>query len=291
MIIQASHMNHGFMQKLQANKAQGKNLGSASSLLDGSQGSRLGSGLNVDGRTPSQIAMETVAKAVELPGKLPQQAPETVGQTVAGEVIRRMQVEKDAEGQPKDVSSLRKSLGSALDWVTERFGEEAGTAAASMMLSATSGTVDEEAIGDGLLNALKFIDRNFGYAAGDAAIAKFNTGVNRELNDYFDNGRSEVFFAKPAGDAAETSATQDLSARFFARAVQNSDDKGGDPASITEKLLADLKADLDKTGELNDLAAQLEAEFNPAQATLQNAMAAYTQTAVPVEPLFADLSV
>lgn len=284
-------MNHGFMQKLQAQKSQGKNLGNAASLLEDSPGSRLGSGLNVAGRDPSQIAMETVAKTVELPGKLPRQAPETVGQTVAGEIIRRMQVKTDAEGKPKDVSDLRGALGSALDWVGERFGEDASTVAASMMLSATSGNVDEQAVGDGLLNTLKFIDRNFGYAAGDEAIAKFNSGVNRELNEYFDNGLSEVFFAQPAGDAAAPSATQDISARFFARAVQESDSGSQDSASITEKLLADLKADLDKTGELNDLAAQLEADFSPARAVKQEAAAAYAQTPVPMEPQFTDLSV
>ena len=280
-------MNHGFMQKLQAQKSQGRDLGDAASLLENS----IGSGLSLAAQAESRLAMETVAKTVELPGKLPEQSPETVGQTVAGEILRRMQVESDAEGQPKDVSDLRESLGDTLDWISERFGEDAGTAAASMMLSATSGTVDEQAIGDGLLSTLKFIDRNFGYAAGDAAIARFNTGVNRELNEYFDNGLSEVFYAETAGDTAGPSATQDLTARFFARAVQDSGADDQDAASITEKLLADLKADLENTGALNDLAAQLEAEFNPAQAAVQDAVAAYTQTGVPVEPLFADISV
>ena len=280
-------MNHGFMQKLQAQKSQGRDLGDAASLLENS----IGSGLSVATQAESRLAMETVAKTVELPGKLPEQSPETVGQTVAGEIIRRMQVESDAEGQPKDVSDLRESLGDTLDWISERFGEDAGTAVASMMLSATSGTVNEEAIGNGLLSTLKFVDRNFGYAAGDTAIARFNSGVNQELNDYFDNGLSEVFYAETAGDASGTSETQGLSARFFARAVQDSGSDGSDAASITEKLLADLKAELDKVGELNDLATQLETEFNPAQTTMQDAVAAYSQTAVPVESLFTDLSV
>ena len=291
MIIQGSHMNHSFMQKLQAQKSQGNSLGNASSLLEDSINSRLGSGLSVAGRTGSQTALETVVKSVELAGKLPQQSPETVGQAVANEVVRRMQVKTDEDGQPKDVSDLRESLGSTLDWITGRYGDDAGTVAASMMLSATSGTVDEEAIGDGLLNTLKFIDRNFGYAAGDAAIAKFNSGINRELNDYFENGLSEVFYAETAGDAANTSETQGLTARFFARAVQDSGADDQDAASITEKLLADLKADLENTGALNDLATRLEAEFNPARAAVQNAVAAYSQTAVPVEPLFTDMTV
>ncbi len=293
MIIQGSHLNHHFMQKLQAQKSQGNNLGSAASLLENSAGTRLGSGLNVAAsRTQGQTALETVGKTSQLPGSLPQQAPETIGQTVANEIIRRMQVKTDAEGQPKDVSDLRDSLGSTLDWISERFGEDAGTAAAGMMMSATSSTVDEKAIGNGLLNTLKFVDRNFGYAAGDAAIARFNSGVNQDLNEYFDNGLSEVFHvAESAAGAEQASATQDLTARFFVRAVQDSGDGDADQASITEKLLADLKGELDKVAELTDLATRLETEFNPAQATMQDAMAAYMETAVPVEPQFTDMSV
>lgn len=280
------------MQKLQAQKSQGNNLGSAASLLENSAGMRLGAGLNVAAsRIQSQMALETVGKTSQLPGSLPQRAPETIGQTVANEVIRRMQGTTDAEGQPKDVSDLRDSLGSTLDWISERFGEDAGTAAAGMMLSATSSTVDEKAIGNGLLNTLKFVDRNFGYAAGDAAIARFNSGVNQDLNEYFDNGQSEVFHvAESAAGAEQVSATQDLTARFFVRAVQDSGDDA-DQTSITEKLLADLKGELDKVAELTDLATQLEMEFNPAQSTMQNAMAAYTENAVPVEPQFTDMSV
>lgn len=290
MIISGSHLNHSFMQKLQARQSQGKSLGSAASLLENSLGSRLGSGLNVDGsRTNAQTAVETVAKSVEMAGKLPERAPETVGQTVANEIVRRMQTQTGEDGQARDVSDLRESLGSTLDWITERFGEEAGAAAAGMMMGATSGTADEDAIGSGLLNTLKFIDRNFGYAAGDSAIARFNAGVNRDLNEYFDNGLNEVF--QVADSPSGVSSGQGVTARFFARAVQDADAGGQDAASLTEQLLADLKSDLDKMGELNDLASQLEAEFNPTKAFTQDALAAYSQSAVPVEPQFTSVSV
>lgn len=287
MIIQGSHMNVGFMQKLKAQQAQGESLGSAESLLNDSAGMRLGSGMHID--APRQDA---VFKGDHMPGKLPEKAAETLGQTVANEIVRRMRTKEDENGKPKDVNGLRQSIGSTVDWLSERFGEETATAAAGMLMGATSGEVDETAIGDGLLNTLKFIDRNFGYATGDAAIAKFNSGVNTELNEYFDNGQTEMFFAVEAAPAAEQpSATQDISARFFARAVQESGKDDKDTASLTEQLLAELKNELDEVAELQNLTSQLEAEFNPTSQNVQAAMAAYTDQTVPTEPQFTSLAV
>jgi len=293
MIIQASHMNLGFMQKLQANKSQGKALGSAGSLLNTSPGLRLGNGLNINpakaGLTP---AAEALAKAPGQQGKLPEKAPETLGATFANEIIRRMGEDLDAEGQPKDVTALRQSLGSTMDWMRERFGDETAAAAAGMIIQSTSSGVTEDTLGDGLLNTLKFIDRNFGIAAGDAVMDRFNTGINTELNEYFDNGKTELFFdAGAMSDAGGPSATQDLNSRFFIQAVQTTQADNKDAESLSEQLLESLKAELDKVAELQDLTAKLEADFSPARMAPEAAVAAYEATPAFTETQLADMVV
>ncbi|MDD3311918.1 hypothetical protein [Pseudodesulfovibrio sp.] len=296
MIIQGSHLNHGFMQKLQAQKTQGKNLGDAASLLAGSAGSRLGDGLSVAGRTTAQAAMETVIETSQAATRLSGRGPSTLGQTVADEIVRRMGDLTDGNGETKDASGLRDSLASALDWVRGRFGDEAGAAASAMLLSSTDGAVTEETVGDGLLSTLQFIDRNFGIAAGDNAIATFNSGVNAELNAFFDNGKNEIFYASDSaptgsGSAEGTSENASLTARFFSRAVQDADAGAGDAPSLTEQLLEQLKDDLEETAGLTDLAAKLDMQFNPARASIENAVAAYSQYAAPAEARFADMVV
>jgi len=313
MIIQASHLNHGFMQKLQARKAQGGGLGEAESLLVQSASGRLGSGLSVaspasgtaatyDSTASAQASLDASAQSARLAAGLSSSGltagsgPQTVGETVADEIVRRMDELTDENGEAKDVSGLRDSLADALDWVREQYGDEAGAAAAGMLMASTSGGVSEESIGDGLLDTLKFIDRNFGYAAGDSAIAKFNSGVNRELNEYFDNGQDELFYVADSGASSTASSavaveSQDITARFFARAVQDSSDGEGEGDSLTQQLLDQLKSDLEESGWVTDLASQLEEEFNPGSVSMPRAMNAYLSNAVPAQPQLASIAV
>ncbi|MBI9079250.1 MAG: hypothetical protein JEY79_05860 [Pseudodesulfovibrio sp.] len=279
------------MQKLQANKNQGNTSGSAESLLNTSPGLRLGKGLNINpakaGLTP---ATEPLAKAPGQQGKLPEKAPETLGATFANEIIRRMGEDLDAEGQPKDVTALRHSLGSTMDWMRERFGDETAAAAAGMIIQSTSSGVNEDTLGNGLLTTLKFIDRNFGIAAGDAVMDKYNTGINTELNNYFDNGKTELFFdAGAMSGAGNPSATQDLNSRFFIQAVQATQADAADAESLSEQLLESLKAELDKVAELQNLTTKLKTDFSPAQITPDAAVAAYEATPMIAETQLADM--
>jgi len=288
MIISGSHLNYGFMQQLQAQKNQGANLGSAASLLQDSVGMRLGKGLNVskaETELPDVAPQEVHAQQ----GRLPEKAPETLGQTVANEIVRRMDVATDENGQPKDVSGLRHSIGSTVDWIRDRFGDETAAAASGMILGSSGSKVTEDSLGDGFLNALKFIDRNHGYAAGDETISRFNNGVNAELNSYFDNGKSELFHVAAAPSVDQPSATQDISMRLFTRATQPTENSK-DTKSASQELLDSLKKELDQTAELQNLASQLEAEFNP-QANASNAMAAYQAHGTTPDPQFTNLSV
>jgi hypothetical protein len=283
MIIQASHMNLSAMQQAQPGKSRG--AASAQSLLSEGVGSRLADSLSV---RDSGVQ----------PGSLPASNSQTLGLTVANEIVRRMDsavpdgTGQAAEtGQTRDAAGLRDSLASALDWVRDSFGDETGAAASGMLLAATSGEVSEETLGDGLLDVLRFIDRTQGIASGDQAIARFNSGVNAQINAYFDNGRSEIFHVAQSGD---TDSGQSVSARSFLRAAQAAA-AGSDAPDPTAQLLEALKQDLEETAGLQDLASQLEGEFGlsqggAARALTQAAMTAYADVQA-ASPQFMDMAV
>ncbi|MUM77396.1 hypothetical protein GKC30_07115 [Pseudodesulfovibrio sp. F-1] len=204
------------------------------------------------------------------PGSLPGAAPQTLGRTTADEIVRRMEAGPDEEGRERDATALRDSLAATLDWVRERFGNETGAAASGMLMAATADTVSEETLGQGLLDTLRFIDRNQGFAAGDEAIARFNAGVNGQLNAYFDNGRSEQFMAVQV-DAGDTAARSFLRSAKVPAPVENI-------PNLAEALLESLRQDLDET-------VQLQGAADPAltPGTLRTALAAYG--AVPADAL------
>lgn len=96
----------------------------------------------------------------------------------------------------------------AVDYVRAEFGDTAATAVMALVYkSVGDGPVTEENLGNGLLNALKLVDRQLGVA--DKLMAHFNTGVNAALNDYFDNGLNEIFYA--ASSSGQNPAVQALS--------------------------------------------------------------------------------
>ena len=291
-------MNLGFMQELAVRKKQGENLGSAEALLAASPGMRLGTGLNIQAQTTGQPqAVDTIESVKESPSQQTQSAPLTLGATFANEIVRRMGgaegdagTQTDQDGQSKDNTDLRHSLGQTMDWIRDQYGDEAAAAASGMILQSTSSGVTEESLGDGLLNTLKFIDRNFGIAAGDTAIAKFNQGINAEINEYFDNGKAEIFYAAES-TTSETSQSQSLTTRLYTRAVQTTTASDEDALSVTEQLLEDLKNELDKVAELQDLTTQLETAFSPTASARQSAIAAYTDPPVQAQPQFTDTAV
>ncbi|WP_316898022.1 hypothetical protein [Pseudodesulfovibrio indicus] len=290
MRISGAHMNYGFMQQLKERQNQGQDLGDAASLLDDSTGLRLGqiAVLNPakDGLTPAATAL---AKAPGQADKLPADFPRTLGETFANEIVRRMGEVTDENGEPKDSGELRDELASTMDWLRERFGDETASAAAGMIIQSTASGVTEDTLGEGMLNVLKFIDRNFGIAAGDEAMARFNSGINNALNNFFDNGLNELFF--DAGSTDGVSATQDLSARFFAHTAQAADSGVADSLDELNDILEELRGELDNIAQLQDLTSKLEADFNPAKASVGKALEAYQAPAQSVEPQFASVTV
>jgi len=223
----------------------------------------------VQGLRSGVAATAATAHAVR-PDSLPSEAPRTLGQTTADEIVRRMEAGLGEEGLERDATALRDSLASTLDWVRGRFGDQAGAAASGMLLAATADTVSEETLGQGLLDTLRLIDRTQGFAAGDQAIARFNTGVNGQLNAYFDNGLSEQFLAVETGAA-------DTTARPLLRTAQ-APVAAGKPPNLTEALLESLRQDMEE-------AAQVEegGSLAAAPGTLRAALAAYG--AAPAEAM------
>lgn len=289
MIIQGALMKNGFMQEMMANRNRGNSFGNRRVGSEDNAGLHLGQYMHLNpakaGLTP---AREALAAAPGQEEKLSKDFPDTIGKAFANEIMRRMGEQTDENGQPKDSTELRQKLGSTMDWVRERYGDETAAAAAGMIIQATSSGVTEETLGNGLLNTLKFIDRNFGIAAGDEAIAKFNSGINQSVNEFFDNGQNELFFAVES--STDTTASRDLHARFISQVAENTDDNEDALEGLTE-ILDDLRGELNKIGELNNLVTQLEADFSPAKASAETALAAYEATPDFNEPRLTSLSV
>ncbi|NDV20492.1 hypothetical protein GO013_13835 [Pseudodesulfovibrio sp. JC047] len=285
MQIQAAHLNHAFMQKLQARQNQGENLGAAAALLETQPSMRLGQMAHINTATVGvQLVRKPSAMAQGQTGGI-SGGSDSLGSVFANEVIRRMGEVDGEDGQPKDSSEFRDSLASAMDWIRERFGDETAAAASGMVLQATSSEVSEETVGTGLLNTLQFIDRNFGYAAGDAAISRFNSGINDAANTFFDNGKNEVFFVADAPPQDGPSTTQDQTQRLVVQGLPPISATSEADASLTA-VLDELKGELDQIAELQDLSSTLESKFNPTAANRESAVAAYQAQPSFAEPQF-----
>lgn len=130
--------------------------------------------------------------------------PSSTSDVFASEIMRRIEL-----AQPPATASnagvgvdfgaagdLESALAGAVDYVRENHGEAAATAVMGIVIKGVGdGSGGEDALGDALVSALKFIDRNFGIAAGDAAMAKFNGTLNTAVNDFYQNGHLEEFYA------------------------------------------------------------------------------------------------
>ena len=94
--------------------------------------------------------------------------------------------------------------------------------------------VSEETLGQGFMQAIKFIDRNFGISQGNQLMGELNQGVNKEMNEYFDNGYNEVFF-----DAADPKSAL-RTAKGIAQSMDNMLEKAIDNIESPELELSEL---------------------------------------------------
>ncbi|BAH77038.1 hypothetical protein [Solidesulfovibrio magneticus] len=143
-------------------------------------------------------------------------APSTTSDVFAAEIMRRINLAEGATVASNAAIASNASLGSnagagvnaaasgdlqaaladAVEYVRKQHGDAAATAVMGIMFKEVGdGSGGEDRLGDALVSALKFIDGNFGIAAGDAAMAKFNGALNEAVNDYYQNGHLEEFYA------------------------------------------------------------------------------------------------
>ncbi len=112
------------------------------------------------------------------------------------------------EEQGTDAEDLANSLARAVDYIRENYGDEAATATMGLIYqNIGDGTITEDNLGDGLVNAVKLIDSNFGFAAGDQVMSFFNSDINDAMNSYFDNGLMEEFYASTSGTSGSSSGS------------------------------------------------------------------------------------
>ncbi len=102
----------------------------------------------------------------------------------------------------KNLAGLQSSLENTINAIASRHGTEAATEVMSIVYRNVDSEVTEKGMGDGFVEAIRFIDRNYGISEGNRLMGELNASVNKEMNEYFDNGHSEVFFDAGQSDNA-----------------------------------------------------------------------------------------
>lgn len=185
-------------------------------------------------------------------------------------LLRLEEQAKAGGGEGKDASGLVAALQDSMDYLRENFGDATATAAIGMVYQKVGdGAVTEENLGQGLVAALKFVDRNFGAAAGDQVLSRFNGELNDQLNAYFDNGADERFLAMAPGMSG---TLQQVTA-----ALDNLGDSLGEGvADALRRMLADgLGEKVDATslrGSLADIRQWLEQNYGAAASASADAV-------------------
>uniref|UniRef100_I2PZA4 Uncharacterized protein n=1 Tax=Desulfovibrio sp. U5L TaxID=596152 RepID=I2PZA4_9BACT len=132
-------------------------------------------------------------------------APSGTSETFSAEIMRRLQASQTASNAGAlaaggAAGDLQSALADTVDYVRKTHGDAAATAVMGIVIKGVGdGSGGEDALGNALVSSLQFIDRNFGIASGDAAMAQFNGSLNDAVNGYFQNGQTELFHA--AGDS------------------------------------------------------------------------------------------
>lgn len=174
-------------------------------------------------------------------------SPDKTSEAFGADVVRRISVSPAATntateaapalGGPGDAHrrTLADALSGTARWVAGTLGDAAATAVMGIVYKGIGdGPVTEDSLGNGLLDALRFVDRQFGTTSGDAFMAHLNgDGLNDALNNYFDNGRSERFMV--AGSLAG-SAVQGVRAAG-STLVQQATTGQGDAPDLAQSLL------------------------------------------------------
>lgn len=206
-------------------------------------------------QTSTNVAARPVAVVSESSEEVRRSVRDTA-QMIVDKLAGRARVGEDG-GQNGD--ALADSLAATADWMGEKHGAQAGRAVLGIIAGYVgSGEVGEEALSKGMLAAIRFTDRTFGIEAGDALAARLNSGLNSQVNDYFDNGLTEQIYTSTvqANPVSQTvaAATRGIAERF-----------GPDEAATAEKMLLDsLKSGNGLRDGLKDMVAYFEKKYGGA---------------------------
>ena len=167
----------------------------------------------------------------------------------AHEITRRASLTPAPENRTTTDDALEKSLTEAVSFVEDNFGDRAARTFMGVVLrNAATKPMNEDDLGNALVDGLEFIDRAFGIAAGDKAMAFFNGDLNEAVNGYFQNGRNESFLSMDMQQAsaklgqAMGQAVSAMMDKFQAKAV--------DPnALLMDQAKKDQEDTLDSQGE------------------------------------------
>jgi len=122
----------------------------------------------------------------------------------AHEITRRAALTEAPENRTTTDEALEKSLNEAVSFVEDNFGDRAARTFMGVVLqNAGSKALDEDDLGNALVDGLEFIDKAFGIAAGDKAMSFFNGELNQAINGYFQNGKNESFLALDVDQASD----------------------------------------------------------------------------------------
>lgn len=101
-----------------------------------------------------------------------------------------------APEKQQQLAKLESALGGSVNYLTDKFGEKAGTAMMALIYKGIGNKdITEESLGNAFLDVTRFVDKNFGIQAGDEFMAHLNGSLNDSLNNFFENGLSEKFIA------------------------------------------------------------------------------------------------
>ena len=150
-----------------------------------------------------------------------------------------------ASAETRASTALADALTGALETIAERLGQATATASIGLLARRLGqGEITEDSLGQGLLDVLRLVDRTFGTTEGDALMATFNGSLNHALNDYFDNGQNEIFYAASPGASPGTTAQA-----ASGLVVQMQDALGQDAADLVALILDQgLQQDASYTG-------------------------------------------
>ncbi|WP_319762820.1 hypothetical protein [Maridesulfovibrio sp.] len=157
-------------------------------------------------------------------------------------------IQKGSEGDaqiPKDPSDLAGALASAADFIEGKFGHKAATAFKGIVIANSGDQITEDSLSNGLLKSIQFIDRNFGFAAGDQVMDNFNSNLNSAINDYFENGLQEHFFAVSPEAGISGGAGLTLKNTFAQVSQQFGEDTADNIKSLIDQVLEDEGNSLD----------------------------------------------